>query len=140
LKPDYVTKIGKFDIPVVNAKFATVVTFRRGRLGKVECGTYLFWTVVLKKKSNGIEKTCGRSYAYLDAGERFRRVDVERLRVKSKADRKIYQRMWDAAGAGKNIKHIRPSTQMEVRRWMASHEEDAEGLMHCYVGGQSVSV
>ena len=82
------TQVGACFIPVVDAEYPTIATFKAGDLGRFEFGAYLFWTAILKKKHlwQGYQgtwkprmiKTCiGRARAILSPGDRFDRMRIE---------------------------------------------------------------
>jgi len=112
-------KIGNKKVPVVDGK--TVAVFSAGRIGKSEAGVYHFWTATcIQKKTT--PTVFGRALSTLDAGERFRRIGMERKTSATAVNRKAYAGMW-AKLAG--VVFVRPSTVMEVTKWLNTHEEDA---------------
>jgi len=146
------TLVGKVSVPVVNAEYATIVTFRSGDLGTFERGDFLFWTAVLKKKHiwtgytdiwkpRTIGLVLGRARAILPPGDRFDRMKHEMLTDPDANDRKIYREWWKKIlGEGKNIKFIRPSTKREVGRWMKGHKSDAKFVTRLVVNGRGMKV
>jgi hypothetical protein len=131
------TRVGAVQVPVVRAKGVTLVRFRAGEHGAREAGDYLFWTAVLKKRKGSKSRILGRAYAYLAPGDRFDRIKREMRRAKSSADRAAYRRLWlELLSRGENIKHVRPSTLAEVRRWMRTHAADARFALFGLIGGK----
>lgn len=131
------TVIGKYEIPV-KSRHATLVHFTGGDGGKHEAGDFAFWTAVLKEPvtvepKNGwperrrkVKKIFGRAYVALSAGDRFDRMRVEAKTARTADDRAVYRRMYyECMGAGKNIALVRPTTLLEVRKWMRGHKTDA---------------
>ncbi len=144
-----VTRVGKISVPVVDAEYATIATFKSGDLGRFERGDYLFWTAVLKKpyhwqgydgkhKPRTMKLILGRARTFLPPGDRFDRMRIEMKTDPLKADREIYRKWWyKLLREGANIKFIRPSTKREVGRWMKGHESDAKDLVRLIVNGKS---
>ena len=112
-------RIGKKSVPVIDGK--TIAKFSAGREGKKEAGIYHFWTAhCIKKRLTPV--VFGRALSKLDAGERFRRIGLERKSAKTAADRKAYAKHWNML---EGVVYVRPATVMEVTRWLITHEEDA---------------
>lgn len=132
------TKVGKYTVPVCNAKFISLVYFSAGARGNKERGQFAFWTAVLKRKKKN--RVWGRSRPILPAGDRFDRMKREKLKAKSKSDRKAYGRMWDVMGRGRNIRYIRPSTLAEIQKWFKSHASDAKYAYGVSVRGKYYAV
>jgi len=142
------TTVGIYNVPVVNAEYATIATFRKGDLGKFERGDFLFWTAVFKKEFSwrGYQGTdrvrkmkliLGRARAVLSPGDRFDRMRLEMRTDPNKEDRRIYKEWWFRVfKEGDNIKFIRPSTKREVYRWMEGHKSDAKDLVRLVIGGK----
>ena len=104
------TRVGAARVPVLQAKH------------------FLFWTAVLKKKKNAKGRLIGRAYAYLGPGDRFDRIKRENPRP------------WvELLSRGANVKHIRPATLAEIRRWMRTHAADARSVSFGLVRGRRVS-
>ena len=115
-------KLGNNIIPVVDGK--TLAVFSAGRMGKKEAGVYYFWTAVCIEKKQ-MPVIFGRALSKLDAGERFRRIGIEQKSSETAADRKAYAKMWKRL---RGVICVRPATIKEVRKWLDSHEEDAQHL------------
>lgn len=121
------TRVGRARVPVVAAKQVSLVRFGAGEHGRGEAGDYLFWTAVLKKKRGARKRIWGRAYAYLPPGDRFDRIKRE------------HRRLWsELLSRGRNIRHIRPSTLAEVRRWMRTHGADARFVLFGLIGGKKL--
>jgi hypothetical protein len=139
-KVPFYAKVGKFNIPIVNWRFPTIATFKSGQHGKRERGDFFFWTAVIKNRKYPKNRIIGRAYALHNPGDRFDRMNKERLHASSKGDRKAYQKMWDVIGGGKNLKHIRPATKKEVKRWADSHKSDAKYISRLSIAGKVVKL
>lgn len=122
------TRVGAARVPVVRAKNVSLVRFSAGEHGRGEAGDFLFWTAVLKKKKNARGRLIGRAYVYLGPGDRFDRLKRENPRP------------WvELLSRGANVKHIRPATLAEIRRWMSTHAADARFALFALVGGKRLS-
>lgn len=132
------TRIGKYEIEIRNAQFMSLVTFASGQHGKKERGDYGFWAAVFKKAVGKKRKVWGRTLAHVDAGDRFRRIQKEIMVAPDKEDRKIYKNLWETMVGGKNIAYIRPCTEREIKRWMATHLSDAKHVARISVGGKLI--
>jgi len=140
MKADTVALVGKFQIPVVRAKFCTIVQFSAGVHGKRERGDYCFWTARLKKPAKGARagkrQLIGRAYAWLPPGDRFARMERE---SSGKTDASEYHYLWHSfLKRGQNIQYIRPSTRAEVQRWIDSHLSDAKFIKRIIMRGEVV--
>lgn len=138
MKQNGVTKVGNFTVPVCNSKFLSLVYFSAGARGNRERGHFAFWTAVLKRKKKN--RIWGRARPILPAGDRFDRMKLEKLKAKSKSDRKAYGRMWEIMGRGRNIRYIRPSTLAEITKWCKSHAPDAKYVYGVSVGGKHYAI
>lgn len=139
MKADSYTKIGDFCIPVVKAKFATIVQFYGGEHGKREAGDFCFWTLRLKHtvagERAGKRWLIGRASVYLPPGERFCRIEREATNSRAAL---VYRYLWDKyLLRGANVEYIRPSTVAEVQRWFATHGKDKKYAYRVLVGGMS---
>jgi len=144
------TMVGKVSVPVVNAEYATIMTFRAGDLGQFERGDFLFWTAVLWKKYRwkGYEgkwkprtmgQILGRARAILPPGDRFDRMRIEMKTDPQKEARDIYGDWWHRLlRKGNNIKFIRPSTKSEVMRWLKGHKHDAKFVTRLLINGRDI--
>ena len=139
---EFVTRIGKYHVPIVKPKFPTIGTFAGGQHGRREGGEYLFWTVVLKRKIRWCNRKrwwlTARARAILCPGERFNRMRIEARAAKSSEDRQAYRDLYDRMlGRGRNIKYVRPSTPCEdgrvarrttAIRWLCFSPQSVESL------------
>ena len=138
------TRIGRYTIPV-RCKWATLVTFWSGEHGKRDCGEYAFWTALLRRPVE-VERRLrrrifGRALVGEPVGDRFDRMQLEARSLKQRpAARKAYRVSWERVlREGRNVKFVRPSTLKEVKRWMESHESDAEYASNiARIGGKMV--
>lgn len=140
MRVDSYTSVGGHCIPVVNAKFVTIVQFAGGEHGKREAGDFAFWTLRLKHQVAGERAKknwlIGRASVYLPPGERFCRIQGE---ANGKRAAKTYSYLWDTfIERGANIAYIRPSTLREVNRWFATHKSDADRSYRIILGGEIV--
>lgn len=135
----YLTKIGKYAVPVRFAQYPSVVDFKSGARGRFERGEYCFWTAVLNKKPIGKRGITGRARTILPPGERFCRIGKETRIAKHKEDRKAYKKLWAILGAGKNVLYVRPSVLREVKRWIKTHESDAKHIRSIRIGGKKIA-
>lgn len=101
-------RLGKRQIPVLDADRRMVVTFSGGKRGRREAGRYHFWTAC-GEDEYGPWTVFGRNRVRLPYGER-----LERLRRESIL---LWNQVKDAA-------YLRPTTLRELARWAASHKED----------------
>jgi hypothetical protein len=134
------TTVGDVAVPLKNAHYASIVTFRGGAHGKKERGDFCFWTAVLKRPYNGKRKLIGRAYAFLDPGDRFDRMQYEMMIAATPEDRAAYREMWEhRLKGGNNIDYIRPSTKREIERWLKTHRADANYVERfAQIGGTGV--
>ncbi len=124
----FFTKVGNYEIPVMNAHRPTLVSFEDcSNAGK--SGPCAFWTAVFKKKTkNGRTAIWGRAKIGLSAGDRFDRMGRKsELDSVPKDDVPIYKAMFEEMGRGRNIKLIRPSTDAEVYQWLRTHSNRTFG-------------
>lgn len=145
MKIDSVTKIGKYDVPVVNAKYLSLVTFSSGEHGSREKGHFVFWSTVLKKAKHGLsgkrrKVIIGRARPYLSPGNRVDRMQQELKEARTKDDRAAYRYLWESmAEKGGNIKCVRPSTLKEIQLWIDTHyESDARFITAISVVGENI--
>jgi hypothetical protein len=133
-------KVGKYQVPVVRAKFLTLVAFDGGEHGAGERGDFAFWTAVLKvpvKNGKKLRRVItGRAYAYLSPGDRFDRMAKEMRSAKRADYRAAYRKFWETLiQRGDNIAYIRPATAAELRRWINAHNDDGDHIYRTLIGG-----
>jgi hypothetical protein len=117
------TKIGRYNVPVHNERFPTLVTFSAGRKGGHEGGTYCFWTAVLWNTRGA---SFARAFYWLAPGERFSRFSIEAKSARSKAVREANANYFKLVlERGKAVESMRPATALELVAWLAGHREDA---------------
>lgn len=143
MKPDSHTTIGKYSIPLVRAKFATIVQFAGGEHGKRERGDFCFWTIRIKRtvpgERAGKRQLIGRASVYLPPGERFCRIEREAKNGGRAA--KTYAYLWEKfMQRGRNVQYIRPSTLTEVKRWFSTHGKDMKYAYRVIIGGKVVEL
>lgn len=117
--------IGKRTIPVVMGSGPTLLYFSAGVHGKKEAGWYRFWTCH-GEDEYGEWAVIGRARTRLDPGDRFARMAPHRTRKNPPAHQRVYARMFKLAN--RSALCIRPSTEREVARWVASHKKDCAFL------------
>ena len=119
------TNVGKYKVQVKNANFLSIVTFTSGEHGKKERGDFAFWTAILKKRVNKKWKISGRAHLLLPPGDRFDRMKREARTDKNPEDRKIYHQLFhEYMGGGSNVKHIRPATEKDIKKFRLSPLRD----------------
>ncbi|HYG56212.1 MAG TPA: hypothetical protein VD965_13030 [Burkholderiales bacterium] len=107
------TRVGTYEIEVRQSNYPTLWHFSSGERGRKEAGIYAFWTAVLKPRAPR-PKVSGRALVTLPPGDRF-----DRIRREARA-------IWlELLERGRAIRYIRPATEREVQRWLASHAGDA---------------
>jgi hypothetical protein len=120
------TLIRGIDVPV--AAGITSVNFSCGENGVEEAGEYHFYCA-FGTDQFGDWTINGRALASLPVGDRFTRMEFERLvsdrpgdKHNSLEDRAVYEALWRRLPT---IKGIRPSSYREVAGWMAGHKPDS---------------
>lgn len=116
------TKLAGHSVPVTDG--LAIAYFSSGQHGPKEKGFYQFWTAICLEKGNQAGVT-GRALRHLDAAERFRRIEKEKLSAKSAADRKAYARLWKRL---QSPLYIRAATPAEVGNWLVTHPHDSPFL------------
>ena len=129
MKVDSFTAVGKFCIPVRQAKFVTIVQFNSGEHGKREAGDFCFWRMRYKVPIGKVKGRIGRASIFFPPGERFCRLEKE------------CKAIWiDEMKEGENIAFIRPANRAEVFRWLETHPRDAPFAYRLILGGKVINL
>lgn len=126
------TVVGTWICEVRGAEHPTLLFMRRGSRDNV--GVYAFWVAVCNKADQGI---IGRVRVGLSAGDRFDRMFVEERRTPSWEARFEYAKMLhQEMGGGEKIRYIRPATISDVKKWVASHQDDCKSAHRLLCNGR----
>lgn len=126
--------IGNRKIPLIIGNGVTELYFTAGAHGKREKGFYRFWTCH-GEDEHGPWTIIGRARRNLSPGDRFARMEWKRTAKNPLSHRRKYARMFRMANLSAIC--IKPSTEREVSRWIASHREDCAFLsQECVIRGK----
>ena len=139
------TRVGWFQIPVVNAEHPSIATFSSGARGRHERGDFCFWTAVLKTPvrlswaRRAARKNFGRVRLGCSPGDRFDRMKHERKTSENPTDRAVYHAYWVVLlRRGRNVSFIRPSTLREIKLWKRTHASDWRYFKRLIMNGKIV--